>query len=107
MIESNKPIFKAHRILDEKFISKFLFAVDSHFQIWLKQFWNAKNRNKVDDNIINFSTVVSKVLFGFFHINLLPTFRMKDPTITATESKSDAPNSSNEGGSKQKKRRKT
>jgi hypothetical protein len=35
----------------------------------------------VDDNTINFMPIISQVLFGSFHINLLPTFQMKDPAV--------------------------
>ncbi len=81
MIDCNRSTFKAHERLDEQFYSKFLFAIKSRFQIWLKQCRNAKNCNKVNKNTINFMPVVSQVLFGSFHINLLSTFQMKIPPL--------------------------
>jgi hypothetical protein len=35
MIDRNRSSFKAWEHLDVEFASKFLFTVDSHFQIWL------------------------------------------------------------------------
>jgi hypothetical protein len=106
MIDCNRSTFKAHEHLDEQFYSKFLFAIDSRFQIWLKQCWNAKNCNRVNNNTINFTPNVLQVLFGSFHINLLPTFQMKDPTIAvaATTAKTSASNRKDSSGNEEGKR---
>jgi hypothetical protein len=111
MIDCNRSTFKAREHLDEQFYSKFLFAIDSPFQIWLKQCWNARNCNEMDNNTINFMPVVSQLLFGSFHINLLPTFQMKDPAIavaaaTAKTSASDRKDSSGKEEGKRKKKKK-
>ena len=80
MIDRHRSSFKAREHLDEEFASKFLLAVDTRFQMWLKQCRSAGNRSDVDDSIIDFSHLVSQVLFGSFHITLPPTFKMKAPT---------------------------
>ena len=79
MIERQRPVFKAKENLDEEFASKFLLAVDTRFQMWLKQCRIARIRSDVDDSIIDFAHLVSQVFFGSFHITLPPTFKMKAP----------------------------
>jgi hypothetical protein len=79
MVEANRTTFKARAIADEEFYSKFLFAVDSRYQIWLRENRKARKCNEVNDNTIDFSPIVSQVLFSCFQINLPPTFKMKDP----------------------------
>ena len=46
MMNQYKFIFKAKERLDEKFPAKFLFAVDTRFQIWLNNCKSAKLCNK-------------------------------------------------------------
>ncbi len=107
MINRNRSSFKAWECLVVKFASKFLFAVDSCFQIWLKQCRIAQNRCEVDNSIINFSHLVSQVLFGSFHITLLPTFKMKSPSKeSATLAGTKKANSNNSGGGDKGKRKK-
>ena len=98
-IMSNRSVFRAREIADEQFYSKFLFAVDSRFQIWLKDCRNAKNRNEVNDNTIDFSPIISQILYGCFNYNLPPTFKMKDPAAEAAAAAASAPaNSDKKGG---------
>ncbi len=108
MIDCNRSTFKARERLDEQFYSKLLFAIDSRFQICLKQCRNARNRNKVDDNTINFMPVVLQVLFRSFHINLPPTYQMKDPAVTvaAATAKTSASDRKDSSGNKEGKRKK-
>jgi hypothetical protein len=51
MIKQQGLVFKAKEHLDKKFASKFLLAVDTPFQMWLKQRRIAKNRSDIDDSI--------------------------------------------------------
>jgi hypothetical protein len=107
MIDRNRSSFKARERLDVEFASKFLFALDNHFQIWLKQCRIARNRCKVDNSIINFSHLVSQVLFSSFHITLPPTFKMKSPSKeSATPAGTKKANSNNSGGGDKGKRKK-
>ncbi len=107
MINRNRSSFNARKHLDVEFASKFLFAVDSRFQIWLKQCRITQNRCKVDNSIINFSHLVSQVLFGSFHITLSPTFKIKSPNEeSATPAGTKKANSNNSGGGDEGKRKK-
>jgi hypothetical protein len=108
MIDCNRSTFKARERLDEQFYSKFFFAIDLRFQIWLKQCQSARNCNKVDGNTIDFMPVVLQVLFGYFHINPPPTFQRKDPTvaIAAATAKISASNKKDSSGNEEGKRTK-
>ncbi len=86
MIDRHRSSFKAREHLNEEFASKFLLAVDTRIQMWLKQCRSAENRSNVDDSIINFSHLVSQVLFGSFHITLPPILKMKAPTEESAQS---------------------
>jgi hypothetical protein len=83
MIDRTRSTFKARERLDTEFYAKFLFAVNTCYQIWLKQCKIAQNQSNINNSIINFVHLVSQVLFGSFYISLLPTFKMKEPKATA------------------------
>jgi len=84
MISHYQTTYKAKERLDEQFAAKFLFAVDTRNQLWLKDCKSAKNRDEVDDSIIDFRSLVSQVNFGSFHMSLPPTFQMKTPNESKT-----------------------
>jgi hypothetical protein len=107
MVEGNRTTFKARTIADEEFYSKFLFAVDSRYQIWLRENRKALNRNEVNDNIIDFSPVVSQILFSCFQVNLPPTFKMKDPATTPGATPSSGPKGGGKGDEDKGGRKKT
>jgi hypothetical protein len=54
----------------------------------------------VDDNTIDFTPVVSQVLFGSFHYNLPPTFQMKDPAVAAAATAKSASDKKENNGNK-------
>ena len=84
MMNCYKSIFKAKEHLDQEFPAKFLFAVDTRFQIWLNDCKSGKFHNKVDDLIIDFRPLINQVIFGSFNMTLPPTFSMKAPKDTMT-----------------------
>ncbi len=83
-MSQHKTTFKAKERLDEQFAAKFLFAVDTRNQLWLKYCKSAKNRNEVDDSIIDFRSLISQVNCGSFHMSFPPTFQMKTPNESKT-----------------------
>ncbi len=95
MIDRTRSTFKAMECLNTEFYAKFLFVVDTHYQIWPKQCKIAQNQRNMDNSIINFAHLVSQVLFGSFHISLLPTFKMKEPEATAATTANGKKDSSN------------
>jgi hypothetical protein len=58
MMENNKSTFKARECTDKKFPAKFLFGVDSRFQLWLKDCRKATSQNEDSDSLINFSALI-------------------------------------------------
>ncbi len=78
MIDRNRSISRARELLDKEFPSKFLFAVDLCYH------------SDIDDTIINFSQLVSQVIFESFHISLPPTFSMKTQAATAVNREEDS-----------------
>ncbi len=93
----------------QKFPVKFLFAVNSRFQLWLKDCRKATSQNKVNDSLIKFSVLISNVLLSSFHMELPPTFAMKDPKSKPTATgkgggkRPDLENDKREDGKKRKK----
>jgi hypothetical protein len=98
MINCNRSSFKAQERLNKEFTSKFLFAVDSRYQIWLKQCQMARNCSNANDFIIVFSQLVSQVSFSSFHITLSPTFKMKELKTTTAATSNGKKDSSHIGG---------
>jgi hypothetical protein len=76
-MDCHKLFFKAKECPQKEFPVKFLLAVNSRFQIRLKECKSATNWNKVDNTIINFAPFGNQVIIGSFHMELPPTFKMK------------------------------
>jgi len=94
LVERNRHILKT-RETDKKFMSQFLFAVDTRFQLWLDECSTLTHRDQVDDSILNFTQLVENVRFGTFFVQLPSTF------IAATDAD---PKSGNGGGKNATKR---
>jgi hypothetical protein len=84
MMNRYKSIFKAKERLDKELPAKFLFEVDTRFQIRLNDCKSAKFCNKVDDLIIDSQPLTNQVIFGSFNMTLPPLFSMKAPKDTMT-----------------------
>jgi hypothetical protein len=109
-IERCKTSFKARERTDAKFCSKFLYAIDTHFQLWLEECSNANRRNRVDDNLLNFRSLIKAVRFGTFELNLPSSFsepEPKDPIINSSPNKGGGKSKENEGNKNKNKGKKT
>ena len=73
LVERNRLILKA-REANKTFMSQFLFAVDTRFQLWLDDCMSAPSRNQVDDSILNFGPIIEAIRFGTFAVTLPLTF---------------------------------
>jgi hypothetical protein len=69
-----KSAFKARERSDQKFCCKFMYAVDTRFQLWLEDCMTATQRNRVDDTILNFRGLIEQVRFGTFELKLPSSF---------------------------------
>lgn len=73
LVERNRHILKT-READRKFMSQFLFAVDTRFQLWLDECMSLTCRTQVDDSMLNFTQLIENVRFGTFFVQLPSTF---------------------------------
>lgn len=73
IVERNRHILKA-RETDKTFMSQFLFAVDTRFQLWLDECMSLPSRDQVDDTMLNFHPIIDSVRFGTFSVTLPITF---------------------------------
>jgi len=53
IVERNKHIFKA-RGIEPTYMSKFLFAIDTRFQLWMESCMTMTSRDQVDGSLLNF-----------------------------------------------------
>lgn len=82
LAEKNRHTLKA-RESNKTFMSQFLFAVDTRFQLWLDECMTLTHRPLVDDSMLNFNSIVEAVRFGTFHVSLPVTF------VSPSEKKED------------------
>ena len=73
LVENNQLTLKAKEA-DKTFMSQFLFAIDTCFQLWLEECMTKPDRTHVDDGILNFTGFMDTVCFGTFFVNLPTTF---------------------------------
>ena len=77
------PIYEASLAEDSLFTAKFLFAIDTRIQIWLKMCEIKEFREDVDDKLLNFDEVLNQVILRSFNISLPPSiqhiFEKKQP----------------------------
>jgi hypothetical protein len=84
LIKKNKQAFKAKEQANAKFCSKFLYAVDSLFQLWLEECSTCNQCNKVDNDLLNFRNLVKAVRFGTFKLKLPSSFTQPKEQSAAT-----------------------
>ena len=120
LVELNKHIFKSCEV-DKEFMSKFLFAIDKRFQLWLESCTTLPNRAAVDDSVLHFRPLVQMVQYSTFNLTLPLTFtKATEKTEPATKSSTkngnkgggggggdDPSNGDNEGQNPNKKRKKS
>jgi hypothetical protein len=77
-IAEHKTKFKKASNRDKTFATRFLYAVDVRFQEFLHLCKLTKNRDDVDDRILDVSDLVKGVRFGSFSIDLPPNTKAID-----------------------------
>ena len=63
-LEKNKNSFQARARSDPHFCSKFMYAVDLRYQIWLKDCSLVTRHEQVNDRALQFGTLIEMVCFG-------------------------------------------
>jgi hypothetical protein len=81
-LEKNKHSFKARERTNPHFCSKFMYAIDTRFQLWLEVCMLQTQWNRIDDSILNFTSLIEQVRFGTFKLKLPSPFSepSKPPT---------------------------
>jgi hypothetical protein len=72
----------AQTAADPSFPAKLLYAVDMRTQHWLLKCRNAKSRDEVSDNGIDFDSLLDDIVFGKFHVTLPPVFKRPSSITT-------------------------
>jgi hypothetical protein len=76
---------KAQICTDAEFCSKFMYAVDMQFQLWLEDCMTATQRDRIDDSILNCHLLIESVHFGTFALHLSSSFTEPPATKEPTE----------------------
>ncbi len=74
LVEQSKQSFKAQVRTDMEFSCKFMYAVDTRFQLRLKDCMTATRRDRIDNNILDCRQIIKSIRFGTFTLNLLSSF---------------------------------
>ena len=75
-METNKLLLKGKVKVEPSLVAKVMFSVDSRTQIWFSYLRRAKDREDVNDEIINFSSIINEVVLDQFRVVLPPNFAM-------------------------------
>jgi hypothetical protein len=81
LVNRSKQSFKAQVRTDTEFCCKFMYAVDTRFQLWLEDCMTATQRDRIDDSILGCRLLIESVCFGTFALNLPSSFT-EPPTAT-------------------------
>ena len=76
----NKRCIKTRIASDELYAAKILYAVDTRVQRWLQECKIAKERENIDDSIVNFKDLTNDVLNGRFTMQLPLVFMINPAT---------------------------
>lgn len=74
-IVMNTTIYESLIDQNKEFTAQFLFSIDTNVQLWLKECRNEKFREDVDDELIDFSSLLRKVKTRQFIISLPSSFK--------------------------------
>ncbi len=82
-IEKCKQSFKARECTDKEFCSKFMYPINTCYQLWLEKCMTATSQSRVDDSILKFRSIIEQVHFGTFELRLPSVFAAPAPAIKA------------------------
>ena len=103
-IKLNAITYKARSSYDDRFPSKVLWAVCNRVQSFLTSCWQAKDREEVDDDLIEFTSDHKDIILNSFNPALPPCF--KEVTKKEATENDQENNNDNEKSQKNKKRKK-
>ncbi len=102
-IKSNAIIYKVHAVLDDFFLSKVLWVVCNRVQTFLTSCMQARDRDDIEDDIIEFTSDHRDIVLDRFNPTLPPCF--KEVKNKAETGKDPDNENKNKKGKKSKKRK--
>ncbi len=81
LVSRSKQSFKAQVRTDTKFCCKFMYTVDTRFQLWLEDCMTATQLDRINDSILDCCLLIESVCFGTFALNHPSSFT-EPPTAT-------------------------
>ena len=75
-VKSHLTVLESAQHRDNLFVTKFCFALDTRFFRWMEQCKQAKDREDVNDQLLNFSTMLDSVLIDQFYQTLPSTMKL-------------------------------
>jgi hypothetical protein len=84
-VERLQQSLKAQICMDAEFCSKFMYAVDTRFQLWLEDCMTAIQRDRIADSILDCRLLIESVHFGTFALHLPSSFTDSPATKEPTE----------------------
>ena len=75
-VKSHLTVLESAQHQDNLFVTKFCFALDTRFFRWMEQCKQAKDREDVNDRLLNFSTMLDSVLVDQFYQTLPSTMKL-------------------------------
>jgi hypothetical protein len=91
LLDRNKHAFKAREQTDPHFCSKFMYAIDTRYQIWLRECMQLTQHNRINDSLLDFKSIIEQVRFGTFELRLPSAFSKPTTMPQKEEDKSTAP----------------
>ena len=70
---------------DPSLIARLMYAVDNRVQLWFRYLRRATDREDINDSIINFTSIINKVVLDQFHLVLPPTFTISKAKTSKME----------------------
>ena len=104
-IRNNLEVYEATQYHNKAFAAEFLFSLDTRIQIWLQQCEKESDRDMVDNELIDFSDDLNRVLMRTFSITLPKEIKEKIEGTTTAPSQSENNLTSHMGLPKGKRRK--
>ena len=90
-VRSHLTVLESAQHRNNLFVTKFCFALDTCFFRWMEQCKQTKDREDVNDQLLNFSTMLDSVLIDQFYQTLPSTMELVSDKSSPSSSVGDNP----------------
>ena len=90
-VNSHLTVLESAKHRDNLFVTNFCFAFDTRFFRWMEQCKRVKDREDVNDQLLNFSTMLDSVLIDQFYQTLTSIMKLVSNTSSPSSSVGDNP----------------